>query len=275
MSDKVPSPEWGETMKDPLNADIKRGDSKWTKAFRMARPPIDWMPKQIKVSEESEHNFFGYKWCDTKQVHEVIDWGHIEKFIRTLLSSALSSQIREIRIERKWAMPSMHTFTIRPIAELLSRYVGDGVGWLDPFAGENSPAEYTNDHNPEKPTKYHLEAIDFVKELSTQKFNGALFDPPYSYRQVSEHYKVLGKKATQLDTSTNFYNRVLNPLANVIKDGGYCISFGWNSNGMGKNRGFEIVEILLVAHGGHHNDTIVTVERKNLSLLDSFTKSNE
>jgi len=30
---------------------------------------------------------------------------------------------------------------------------------------------------------------------------------------------------------------------------------------MGKNRGFEIVEILLVAHGGHHNDTIVTVEK--------------
>jgi hypothetical protein len=31
---------------------------------------------------------------------------------------------------------------------------------------------------------------------------------------------------------------------------------------MGKNRGFEIVEILIVAHGGHHNDTLVTVERK-------------
>lgn len=26
--------------------------------------------------------------------------------------------------------------------------------------------------------------------------------------------------------------------------------------------GFEIIEILLVAHGLHHNDTIVTVERK-------------
>lgn len=26
--------------------------------------------------------------------------------------------------------------------------------------------------------------------------------------------------------------------------------------------GFEIIEILLVAHGGMHNDTIVTVERK-------------
>lgn len=167
-------------------------------------------------------------------------------------------------INREWAMPSMHTFKIKPISELLVRYVGDGKGWIDPFAGENSPAEYTNDHNPEKPTTHHLEAIDFVNTLfkTPNQLNGALFDPPYSYRQVSEHYKVLGKKATQLDTSTNFYNRVLNPLANAIKSNGHCISFGWNTNAMGKNRGFEIIEILIVAHGGHHNDTLVTVERK-------------
>jgi len=173
-----------------------------------------------------------------------------------------------MKIERKWAMPSMHTFTIKPIAELLSRYVPDnGRGWADPFAGENSPAELTNDHNPEKPTTHHMEAIDFANTLVDESLDGALFDPPYSYRQVSEHYKVIGKKATALDTSTNFYNRVLNPLANKIKVGGYCISFGWNTNAMGKNRGFEIVEILIVAHGGHHNDTLVTVEKK-LSTKD-------
>jgi len=171
-----------------------------------------------------------------------------------------------MKINRVWAMPSKDTFTIKPIAELLGRYCGGGmfkVGkWIDPFAGENSPAKVTNDHNPSKPTTHHLEAVDFVNLFPDEEFDGALFDPPYSYRQVSEHYKVIGQKASQLDTSTQFYNRVLNPLANKIKQGGYCIHFGWNSNAMGKNRGFEIVEILLVAHGGHHNDTIVTVEQK-------------
>lgn len=39
------------------------------------------------------------------------------------------------------------------------------------------------------------------------------------------------------------------------------ISFGWNSNGIGKTKGLEIIEILIVAHGGQHNDTICTVER--------------
>lgn len=37
---------------------------------------------------------------------------------------------------------------------------------------------------------------------------------------------------------------------------------GWNSNGLGKGRGFELDELLIVAHGGSKNDTIVTVEEK-------------
>lgn len=44
--------------------------------------------------------------------------------------------------------------------------------------------------------------------------------------------------------------------------GGKVISFGWNSCGIGKTRGFEIERILIVCHGGHHNDTICTVEKK-------------
>lgn len=31
---------------------------------------------------------------------------------------------------------------------------------------------------------------------------------------------------------------------------------------MGIKRDFELLEVLLVAHGAAHNDTIVTVERK-------------
>ena len=164
-------------------------------------------------------------------------------------------------INREWAMPSEYTFTIKPIVELLEKYVGNGKGWIDPFAGTSKWATITNDHNPEFDTHYHLEALDFVNQLK-KMYRGVLFDPPYSYRQVSEHYKVIGKKATQLDTSTRFYNRVLNPIANKLILGGTAISFGWNSTGFGKKRGFAIIEILLVNHGGYHNDTIVTVERK-------------
>lgn len=165
-----------------------------------------------------------------------------------------------MKITRNWHMPSAWTFTIKPIAELLRRY-NVGKNWVDPFAGENSPAEFTNDINPLRKAKYHLDAKDFCEQIEGE-FDGVLFDPPYSPRQVSEHYKEVGIKPTMEDTSTKFYNRAMNPIANKIKTGGLAISFGWNSNGFGKIRGFKIIEILLIAHGGYHNDTICTVEQK-------------
>lgn len=52
-----------------------------------------------------------------------------------------------MRMERIWAMPDKWTFAIKPIAQLLREEMGDGV-WVDPFAGEKSPAAITNDMNP-------------------------------------------------------------------------------------------------------------------------------
>lgn len=173
----------------------------------------------------------------------------------------LSSRTQMI-VTRHKAPPNRWTFQIKPIAELLVRYVGDGRGWVDPFAGMYSPAELTNDLNPDLPSQYHVLADEFCQMVCSGPYKGVLFDPPYSYRQISECYKGFGIKATALDTSNRFYNRVMNAICDKIEPGGYAISFGWNSNGFGINRGFELVEVMVVAHGQHHNDTIVTVERK-------------
>lgn len=168
-----------------------------------------------------------------------------------------------LRIERAWAMPNKWTFAIRPIAQLLARYVGDGKGWIDPFAGEYSPAELTNDLNPKRHAGFHMLAEEFCAMLDGP-LEGVLFDPPYSFRQVKECYEGIGFKVSQSDTQSNFYARVMDAICGKIQLGGYAISFGWNNNGFGKKRGFEIREILLVAHGAHHNDTIVTVEVKSV-----------
>ena len=174
-------------------------------------------------------------------------------------------------IQRKWAMPNKWTFQIHPIKQLLDKYVGDGVGWIDPFAGNNSPAEFTNDLNPHTSAKLHLDAVDFIKTLDSSIIKGCLFDPPYSSRQVSECYKMVGKKVTSLDTSSHFWKVLKDDISTKLSSGGLVISCCWNSNGFGINRGFELIEILLVAHGGFHNDTIVTVERKiNQEKLISF-----
>jgi len=173
-----------------------------------------------------------------------------------------------MKIERKWAMPSHNTFTIKPIKELLNSY-DVGKGWIDPFAGEYSMAEITNDLNPNKPTQYHLEAIDFLKQLEGE-YVGGLYDPPYSLRQIMECYDGIGCKVDKKWATTKFYSEAKTFLADKIKVGGIVISFGWNSIGMGKKRGFEIIEILLVSHGRLHNDTICTVERKLPPLVSDY-----
>lgn len=166
-----------------------------------------------------------------------------------------------MRINRVWAMPSAWTFTIKPVKELLARYVNivGGEYWCDPYAGKNSPAQVKNDLNGE--CEFCMDALDFLKTRKNAEFDGILVDPPYSLRQVSEHYKKAGIKITGWHTSSGYNSTLKKEAARVLKKGAVAISFGWNSGGLGKKNGFEISEILLVAHGGSKNDTIVTVEK--------------
>ena len=163
-------------------------------------------------------------------------------------------------INHIWAMPNKWTFKIKPIRELLKRY-NVGSGWVDPFAGMHSPAEITNDHRQECNAKYSMDAVDFAKMLPNN-LTGIVFDPPYSIHEVKRHYDSLGRKYDFKNDPTCGFKPVKDILTPKIKDNGIVISFGWNSNGFGKVRCFEKIEILLVAHGGNRNDTIVTVERK-------------
>ena len=165
-----------------------------------------------------------------------------------------------MKIERIWAMPNKWTFTIKPIAQLLKDEVNDGV-WIDPFAGENSPAAITNDINPDRPTTYHMDALEFLKMFPDGSVDGVLYDPPYSPRQVRECYDGIDGNI-KWDGRTTFWSETKNEVARVLKHGGKAICFGWNSMGIGINRGFEMKTVLLVPHGGTRNDTICTVEVK-------------
>ena len=174
---------------------------------------------------------------------------------------------KELTIRREYGYPNLETFKIDPIKKLLEKYVGTGKGWIDPFAGNNSPAEITNDLNPNNKATFHLQAEEFGKQL-TGMYEGILFDPPYSPRQISECYKGIGLKVTMKDTQNGLlYSSVKKTVYNKIIIGGTAISFGWQSGGFGEKLGFKMIEILLVYHGGGHNDTIVVVEKKVQSKL--------
>ena len=136
-------------------------------------------------------------------------------------------------INRYWAMPSKWTFTIVPIKNILKKY-SVGIGWIDPFCGEHSPAEFKNDLNPNNlHATYHMEALDFLN-LKNWKIQGAIFDPPYSLTQVSRSYNNIGLKFKSKENPTGGYPKVKNKLASLLKPGNFCISFGWNTCGLGK-----------------------------------------
>lgn len=163
-------------------------------------------------------------------------------------------------IERVWCMPNSNTFSIKPIEEIINKYKKGKT--IDPFANSNKLATITNDLDPQYDTDYHMDAIDFLKMFPDESVDTVLYDPPYSPRQVSECYKRLGKTVNMETTQASYWTNQKKEIGRITKKGGIVITCGWNSGGVGKKYGFEIKHILLVAHGGHHNDTIVVVEEK-------------
>lgn len=166
-----------------------------------------------------------------------------------------------IDIQRQWAMPNKNTFDIKPIKELIQSELTNGI-WIDPFANQNKLATITNDLNPDFDTDYHMDALDFLKTFQNESVDGVLYDPPYSPRQVTECYQGVGMNVTSETTRASFWGNQKNEISRIVKPGGKVITFGWNSGGIGRKYGFEITRILLVPHGGWHNDTICTVEVK-------------
>lgn len=171
---------------------------------------------------------------------------------------------RAIPMRRVWAMPDADTFNVAPIGGLVRWHLSLSKVSVDPFARNKRWATYTNDLNPDTAAECHMEALEFLTMLLKRGVQADLviFDPPYSARQVMECYNAVGRSVTMQDTQGKSWSDWKAAIAPLCAPNALVISCGWNTNAMGLQHGFRIEEILLVAHGGVHNDTIVTVERK-------------
>lgn len=170
-------------------------------------------------------------------------------------------------VHRSWAMPSADTFTVAPIGAFVRRHLR-GVS-VDPFARNNKWATHTNDLNPKTSAQHHMDAVAFLDMLHEQSVRAdtVLFDPPYSPRQIMECYAEAGLKPTMHDTqSARFKKECREAIRRVCNVGGTVLSFGWNSVGMGPL--YQTLEILIVCHGGDHNDTIC-VAQKMVEMADA------
>lgn len=159
-------------------------------------------------------------------------------------------------------MPNAKTFSIKPIGDLIHGYTHGASVVVDPFANDCKRGTITNDIDPQYGTTYNMEATEFLQSLPALSADVVLYDPPYSPRQVSEVYKKFGRTVDMKTTQSSYWAAQKREISRITKTDGVVITCSWNSGGIGEKYGFRLIEVLLVPHGGWHNDTIVTVEVK-------------
>ena len=168
-----------------------------------------------------------------------------------------------MNIQKRWAMPNGNTFTIGPIKEFVEAEVAKGGVLVDPFANNCKYGTITNDLNPEYDTTYHMDALEFLKSLGSNSADLVLYDPPYSITQAAQLYRDYGKDKLEVSVANmRYWKLIKDNIARILKANGRVMCFGWNTNGLGKGRGFEMTDILIVSHGGSKNDTLCTLEYK-------------
>ena len=74
-----------------------------------------------------------------------------------------------MEINRAWAMPNSNTFEIKPIQQLIERYIQPHNTVVDPFANNNKLATITNDLDPQYDTDHHMDATEFLKMLDNNR----------------------------------------------------------------------------------------------------------
>jgi len=125
---------------------------------------------------------------------------------------------------------------------------------LNLFAGrvELNVDEIRNDIRKEMPAQYHKDALEFIQTWRKENFDTIILDSPYSYRKSMEMYDGAIRSP---------FKAVKDLIPSILNNWGRVITFGYHSISMGKNRGFDQEEILLINHGGAIHDTIAIVEQ--------------
>lgn len=164
---------------------------------------------------------------------------------------------------REWAMANGDTFSVPVIGDMVKRYLKASKVSVDPFARNKRWATHTNDLNTATEAEHHMDSIAFLEMLVAKGTMADLviFDPPYSPRQIKECYDSIGLKMGALDAMRTNWMRERDLIVQMQNPGDVVLSFGWNSMGMGKKRGYEIIEGLMVCHGVGHYDTLCMAER--------------
>lgn len=157
-----------------------------------------------------------------------------------------------LRFEHIRCPLNRYTFSVAPIRSWVEKSCEGRV--LNLFAGKTRLAvnETRNDLDKEAIADFHLDALEFLRDWSGEKFVTILLDPPYAYRKSMELYKGM---------VCSPFRQLKDAIPRCLNAGGKVITFGYHSSVMGKMRGFQLEQVALFSHGGAIHDTIASVER--------------
>ena len=151
---------------------------------------------------------------------------------------------------------------------------------VDLYAGANNIADITNDYDKSFQTKYHMEAIQFLKTLGDNSCDTVICDPPTDASNGKYWkdklnlpkitYNVNGKEKAIYYTRADYWSVLKKEISRVVKIGGVVIYSGCTSTGVGKKLGFELKELNILCHGGWTPDTYITVETKKADVIDEM-----
>lgn len=172
-----------------------------------------------------------------------------------------------MRINKVWAIPNKSIFECLPIKNFLVRYLSMSKDSIDPFAADSTLTNYRNDPNPNSSAPYHMKALEFLKMLRlTHKSlhsNLVLFNPPYLLCRFKERYESVGLHYGQKDEwELNRWVVERDVIKDLVTLGGFVLNFGQTTNRMGRKRGFQIEELLVISYNGAHKDTLCIAEKK-------------
>lgn len=175
--------------------------------------------------------------------------------------------------------PHIRKILDKEIDRMMWRTEGCGLA-IDGFARESFvndlPCFITNDLNSEFNCDYNLEWKDFARTINKQYLGKrdidlVFFDPPYSLRQLKEHYDGIGKNL-ELWQTHNQWGEGKDFIAECMPVGSRVVSFGWNTAGFGQKRGFEKVAIYVFEQVAREDRyaLLVTIEEKVQHTLTDF-----
>lgn len=115
-----------------------------------------------------------------------------------------------------------------------------------------------NDIDEKTKADIHLDVFDFLTAIPEESLDAVIIDPPFSFNQAAKHYKNSAGKCL----GVGWIPAVRREAGKKLKKGGLMFCLGWDANGAGNRKEFELFEVIICAHGQARNATIMTIDRK-------------